>query len=277
MSRILALFPILVLLVGCGQNPTTGPQSEPGGTPLKNPSPNIAPPKGRPNNPPTGGKESEPPGPATPVTAEALSQAFVNSKGAVEEKFTGQWLLVEGKVLTVFDDSEDARKVFVKLVGVRDSLIHRFIMCQVRAEALTGIWELSPGQTVQIEGRCIGGLRGWIDLKLCRIVRKGPDPAVATTAADLVANYSKNPSEANAKYRDKQMTIAGAYFVSADQFSATFSVSAEDHKIRLMVVPERDNREKFERLKPGQIVNFKAECNGPRGEILEFDRAYIVP
>jgi predicted Zn finger-like uncharacterized protein len=257
-------------------DPPINPPFNPPGVPQFNPPP----------DPPAPKKDDEPPpGPLIAVTAEELAREYKDNEAAANDKYKDKWLIVEGKVLDVVsgapDEKTKANTVQVQLVGVklpRDGGDFA-VRCEVRPEDSRAGWDVTRGQTVKFRGKCTGGgtVLTFVGLSSCRLDSKGPDPALVATAAQLVTAFTQKADAANEKYKDQEVLIRNARFVSVNGDLAVFSASTKAGGIKIQVNFNFNQRKRLEGLAPGNLVSFRAECGGLFGDTVAMYKGYFLP
>src|SRR5207237_1427856 len=77
----------------------------------------------------------------------------------------------------------------------------------------------------EYKDKCTGGgvQQTFVALEHCRLEGTGPNTTVAASAAEMLATYKKNADAGNAKFRDKEVTILNAVFVSVNDDLAVFN------------------------------------------------------
>jgi hypothetical protein len=222
------------------------------------------------------------------VSAEELARAFKDNESAADGKFKDQWLQVEGKVLDVVpgptEPGSTVDVVRIKLAGTKlpKNNFDFAVSCDVRKEESSGAWDLARGQTVKLKGKCIGGntLQTYVRLQHCRIDGKGPDPAVRTTATAMLGEYTRNRETANDKYKDKEVLITSARFVSmtpGNDLVVFSGISKAGKEIKIQANFTFGQRKKLEALQANRPVKFRAECGGIFQDTVACYRAYLVP
>jgi predicted Zn finger-like uncharacterized protein len=234
-----------------------------------------------PIKPPEAPKDEEPPaGQLTPVTAEELARAYKANQATADAKYKDKWLIVEGKIQDVTTGSAN-EGAGAKLEGVKTpkGLGNLPVWCFTRPSESNKVWNLTRGQTVKIVGKCTGGgtLQTYVGLRFCRVESSGDDPAISTSAGDMVADFVTDATAANTKYRDKEVMVTDAVLETINGDLANFTTGKKGDKIKLQVRFTGTPLKMLKELKPNQRYTFKARSGGLFGDTIANYDGYIVP
>ena len=212
-SRTLTAVALLVgcqlAAAGCGQmNETTGSKTPPAATEGSKDTPAAA-------------KETAPPpaaaasnAPAFRGKAEDFYKEFKASKATADQKYSGKYVEVEGRVDEVSWKTGSRDKL---LLATPPSVTPReSISCTMSPSAPETYRELGKGQTVKVRGKVTLSIVGTIFLEDCTVSGAGPSPVLRAKAKDLGAEFSKGDGEPAAKKYDtrdafgsKEMIVEG--------------------------------------------------------------------
>jgi predicted Zn finger-like uncharacterized protein len=241
-------------------------------------------PPGKPVGPgPGGGNDEEPPpGPLTEVTAEDLAQEYKDNESTADAKYKGKWLLVEGKVKQM-DPGGKTDSPGVQLDGVKAGKFDLLVRCFCPPDEAGKVLNLTRGQAVTVQGKCVGNpAKTFVRLDHCRVKSFEKDPAIQTSAADLVAEFAKDFEAANEKYKDKEVFVTDAVVVSAGKGGSLARFRGDaGGAITLQANFASDQNDKLAKLRPGEKVRFKARAGLLFGtapnKYVSFYDAYLVP
>ncbi|HKQ99519.1 MAG TPA: hypothetical protein VJT09_02530 [Pyrinomonadaceae bacterium] len=108
-----------------------------------------------------GQSQSATSGPATPVTAEVLVEAYRRNEATADGEYKGKTLAVTGKV--VRSGKDYLNRLYVNLKAEDNPIIE--VHCTYNDTEADSMSALKEGQPVTIRGVCEGKLSTWITLK----------------------------------------------------------------------------------------------------------------
>ena len=216
-------------------------------------------------------------GPAVNVTGEDISTAYKAGPKAADAKYKDKVVLIEG-TLEAFDLFGDV--TYVRLRGDGNAgqggIVPRVT---VAASELNKFLTASRGQIVKVRGRCIGLSGPFVDIVGGKHEGNGPDTSVNATVATYLADYSRDEAAADAKYKDKALTLTNAR-VESKTADALYLVASTKSKtnLRLKVAIPADLRKLSENLKVGDAVKtVKGEGAGKFENEVYLNGAWVVP
>jgi hypothetical protein len=236
-----------------------------------------------PGTPGGGADEEPPPGALTEVSAEDLARAYKDNEAAADATYKGKWLLVKGKVKHMQPDGKK-NTAGVELDGVKRGKFDLLVWCFGRPDETSKMLNLAVGQTATFEGKCLGTpAKTFVHLEHCRVKSTGPDPAIKTTAADLVREFADDEKAANEKYKDKEVLVSDAVVLAANRGNTLvrFRAPPGGPPITLQANFLFDQNDKIGKLKPGDKVKFRARAGllfgAAPNRYVSFYDAYFVP
>lgn len=217
-------------------------------------------------------------GPAVNVTGEDISAAYKTDRAAADAKYKDKVVLIEG-TLEAFDLFGDV--TYVRLRGVGNAGTGGVVpRITIAASELNKFLAASRGQVVKVRGRCVGLSGPFVDILGGKHEGNGPDVSVTATVATYFADYTRDEAGADAKYKDKALTLTNARVESktADALYLVASTKTAKTNLRIKVSTAGDLRKLFENLKVGDMVKaVKGEGAGKFENEVYLNGAWIVP
>lgn len=220
-------------------------------------------------------------GPPIEVRAADLAKEFKDDKAAAEGKYKNRTVLVEGKLDDIsygFDGEAQALLVGQpppegKILGT----LVRVVMTKADANKLLGV---SRGQTVKLRGKCTGQITDlFVDAVNGTVEGTGADPNPTVTAAELLAEHARGADATDDRYKDKPITITNAVVVRKDG-EASLIVGGPGKKgtaVTIKVNLPLDAKKQIANLKAGERVKVKGEYSSTYDNMININRAWIVP
>jgi hypothetical protein len=137
------------------------------------------------------------------LSARAFAEEYKKDPNAAQDKYRGKLVELKGELHGVsrdpYDSDESTFMFFVEGVHERDP----YIRCRT---TMKRPWrEYARGQEVAVAGV----VDQYPYLKDCKMMKSGPNPAIAITAGDLAKEFARGADETVKKYEKKCLIIEG--------------------------------------------------------------------
>jgi predicted Zn finger-like uncharacterized protein len=228
---------------------------------------------------------TDPDGPAESVTAEALAKAYGGNRGAADAKYANKAVFVEGEIVTLVPEGASGLYVHLKGTpvagkGTKVSKGGLTVRCAVLQEDVNQVLNHTPGQTLRLKGK-VSGLGGaFVDVYDCQFDSHGPDPAVTTTAGGLVAEYTKNESAADARFKGKTVVVTDALvgeLVEDERAIILTPAVKKGMPTKIKVTFGEEWEDWFKKYKRGDKIRVRGTCVGLQDDMIQIDKAWPVP
>jgi predicted Zn finger-like uncharacterized protein len=217
------------------------------------------------------------------VTVGRLVQEYQADPGAADKRYNGQPLAVEGNLLAV--EAQGEAGLVVRLEGPLSGpgKQRTTARCVVRPDSVGRAADHALGRTVRLIGTCAGWDGTAVRVNDCRFDRTGPgpDPAVVTNVAELIVQYRKDLTAADARYKGRQVDVRYAVVVAVGGKLVLRSGLNTPELRKVVPLPVEVSGGpgwgiRFDRLQPGDQVRVRGACAGLSGGAIRIEQGWLV-